>query len=336
MLRSISFGILFHFCGSACAIAAPLCDKGLQPLGGYCVTQYMADYIACITASGANRLEIDHEIETIVADVAKGALTAEGSGVVVRGKGAAELSKNVERKVTDRLKEKYQAGAMGICKDVQQTDRAPTRTEYNWRKDADRLNYIYSGRAYCDKLNIHDTTCINRRVGNFTLKDNSRSIYNVVTITGNAISLHLQEFNIKGELQRDLVETSELVNFSPETSHSSGSWYEGTPADNIQINCLSGECVRWTGWQYASPAPGKVEKFTYNNTPIMDKISVALVNNIDNELIYEMRRILARLISDDHSDAGPIACRILCHQDQCFNIRDCTSELRIMSGSSKD
>jgi hypothetical protein len=32
---------------------------------------------------------------------------------------------------------------------------------YNWRNDAERLDYIYTGKAYCEKYKKDDLECLN-------------------------------------------------------------------------------------------------------------------------------------------------------------------------------
>ena len=333
MLRFAICGMLASFFYSADALAVVQCEKGFQPRGEICIRQSMADYIACIEASGGNKLEIDHEVDTAIADAAKGSVSGEGKGVILSGKGAAELSKNAENKITDHLKETFQEGAMRACEDVLKLDHSenssppPAPTTYNWRKDAERLAYIYSGRAYCDKYNKNDSVCINIHVGDFTQKDRTRSYFNVLTVTANTISVHTTEFK-KDILDRDITAVADIANLQSLPNHATGSYYDGTPDNSLVIECISGECIRWSGWQYGSPSPGKVEKYTYNGQPVISYMNFPLANNTDDDLILEMRQIFARLISDNHSDTGEIACKLLCTLPTCpWITHDCDAEL---------
>ena len=94
------------------------CEKGFQPRGNVCITQRISDYIACIEAAGGNKSEIDSEIQSAVSDNSAGAASGSASGALIKGSAAIKLSKEGEKKITDKLTVKYYQGAMHYCNEA--------------------------------------------------------------------------------------------------------------------------------------------------------------------------------------------------------------------------
>src|SRR5580692_11048455 len=171
----------FYLPDVVCGVRLWPMRKRLSTSGGICITQRISDYIACIEAAGGNKAEIDHEIASVIKDTASGAASGSASGVILRGSGSVKLSKDGEKKVTDHLSIKYHEGAMYYCGEALKQSSADDRihtNNYEWRRDAERLAYIYAGRAFCDKYNRIDSECINTPAGDYQLKNKTRDFFN--------------------------------------------------------------------------------------------------------------------------------------------------------------
>ena len=93
----------------------PKCPKGLQPFANRCISQYMADYIACVEGSGGNHEEISLEISNAKSGKTSGTGSGAGSGVVAKGSGSLALDLATEEALEKKFKEKWGSSGMETC-----------------------------------------------------------------------------------------------------------------------------------------------------------------------------------------------------------------------------
>jgi hypothetical protein len=106
--------VTFGFALSAAA-QPPSCPKGLQPFGGRCVSQAMADYIACVEASGGNRSEIVEELKTSRTQQGSGTASGSASNKLVAGSAGLALDKKAETDFASRIEKRWFQGSMSEC-----------------------------------------------------------------------------------------------------------------------------------------------------------------------------------------------------------------------------
>lgn len=96
-------------------VTAGECEKGRQPYKNYCISNDMADMIACIDSSGGNKQQFDLYLDESVGNSSKNAGKVAGGNKVVEGSAQLSVNHDTERRVVNALGEKYFAGALQAC-----------------------------------------------------------------------------------------------------------------------------------------------------------------------------------------------------------------------------
>lgn len=91
------------------------CPKGTQSYADHCITQGVADYIACVEASGGNRSEIVEVISTLEGLKTKTGGKISASGPVLKGSVSGVLDKDSEKTLVRTLETKWYANGMSEC-----------------------------------------------------------------------------------------------------------------------------------------------------------------------------------------------------------------------------
>ena len=91
------------------------CPKGLQPYANRCISQYMADYVSCVEASGGNHDEISLEISNAQGGKTSASASGSGGNLAVHGEGALALSKDSEAALQQKFREKWGNQGMESC-----------------------------------------------------------------------------------------------------------------------------------------------------------------------------------------------------------------------------
>lgn len=97
------------------AAEEPKCPKGLQPFANRCISQYMADYVSCVEASGGNHEEISLEISNAKAERTSAGAGGSGSGIVLKGSGSLALDLATEHALEKKFREKWENDGMEKC-----------------------------------------------------------------------------------------------------------------------------------------------------------------------------------------------------------------------------
>ena len=127
MRRKLLLGLFLLAQWQVAAIAAPQCKDGFQASGDVCISQRMIEYIYCVKSSGGNQEEVNSQIASAINEDDKGKASGSASGIILRGGGSLDVSRNIEQKFTNGEYSHYFSGAMKACLDVLGNTPPPTQ-----------------------------------------------------------------------------------------------------------------------------------------------------------------------------------------------------------------
>lgn len=238
----------------------------------------------------------------------------------------------------------YNQCVLDLTKATRGVSSEEKKVQYDWKKDAERLAYIYEGNADCvgkdslknavqyGRANVMSDKCWHVKVGDYKLDNGEMEFANDLTVTKTTIGIRNREW--VGEKQNhDIYAEANLSDLKVHAYHTRGGYYDKTPSRSLSVECVAGNCIRWTGWMYYAQGPGKPPKReVFKDKPVMPEFDIPVFpKHIDDSLVMEMRTILARLISPEHSSTGKVACQILCGKDLCSYMSDtkeCEEEIQ--------